>query len=267
MKLSQNKIAPEPVDFLIKIPLYEVFEYAVEQRLKALELYQFNESFDCFCPECGEHSIFRPYFFGNRVVHSRLDAWVDKGMFEVHAKCSRNTDHMLYFLFEAKGQTIQKIGQLPSLASLHMYDAQKYSKVIEKQYFREFTKAIGLATHGVGVGSFVYLRRIFESLIEDAHKEASLSASWDEDAYKQARMAEKIEMLSSELPEFLVKNKNMYGILSKGIHELSEQECLNAFPVVKVGIELILDERIEAKQRKEKLESAQKAMQALSGSM
>ncbi|GFD75677.1 hypothetical protein KUL113_50970 [Tenacibaculum sp. KUL113] len=73
----------------------------------------------------------------------------------------------------------------------------------------------------------------------------------DEETYKRARMNEKIEMLSAELPEFIVENKSMYSILSKGIHELSENECLKAFPIVKVGIEIILDEKIE-KLNKEK---------------
>ncbi|EJL6928591.1 hypothetical protein NMT03_004704 [Vibrio alginolyticus] len=262
-----NKVVPEPVDFLIQYPLYESCEYAQEDLKKGLDLYQFEGAFDCFCPECNEHSIFSSFFSGTRYIHSSTDHWINKGKFTVQAKCSRNEDHKLFFLFEAKGNVIQKIGQLPSLASLHMYDAKKYNKVLEKQYFQEFTKAIGLVTHGVGVGSFVYLRRIFEALIEEAHQKMLSSEGWDESLYNQARMAEKISLLSSELPEFLIENKNMYGILSKGIHELSEKECLDAFPVVKLGIELILDARLEAMTRKKKLEEARKAIQSLASQM
>ncbi len=39
----------------------------------------------------------------------------------------------------------------------------------------------------------------------------------------------------------------MYSILSKGIHELSEEECLQYFKLMKIGIELILDEQLEEK--------------------
>ena len=109
-KLSENKAVPEVVDFLLKVPLYEVFNYSSENLGKGLKLYQFNDSFDCFCPECNSYSIFKPFYFGARAIHSNLNHWVDKEKFEVHAKCSRNSKHGLYFLFEAKGTTIKKIG-------------------------------------------------------------------------------------------------------------------------------------------------------------
>jgi len=65
-------------------------------------------------------------------------------------------------------------------------------------------------------------------------------------------MEEKIQMLRSKLPSFLVEQRKVYGILSRGIHELSEQECLDNFPVVRNAIEIILDERIYQKELKDK---------------
>ncbi len=188
-------------------------------------------------------------------------------MFSIQIQCTRDRRHKQLFIFEAIGQTIQKIGQLPSIAELNLFDVKKYSKVLEQKYFRELTKAIGLASHGVGVGSFVYLRRIFEFLIEESHLILKEGSAWDEETYKRARMNEKIEMLSAELPEFLVENKSMYSILSKGIHELSENECLKAFPIVKVGIEIILDEKIEKLNKEKKLAEAKKALSSLGSSI
>ena len=34
-------------------------------------------------------------------------------------------------------------------------------------------------------------------------------------------------------------------VLSKGVHELSEQDCLRYFPAIKLSIELILEQKIE----------------------
>ena len=48
------------------------------------------------------------------------------------------------------------------------------------------------------------------------------------------------------LPEFLVKNSNIYGIVSKGVHELEEQECLEHFNVVEKSIEAILNQELES---------------------
>jgi hypothetical protein len=72
-----------------------------------------------------------------------------------------------------------------------------------------------------------------------------------------------IDILSYHLPEFLVENRKLYGILSKGLHELSEEECLKYFQTVKIGIEQILDEKIEIAEKKEKAEKARQALQGL----
>lgn len=73
-------------------------------------------------------------------------------------------------------------------------------------------------------------------------------------------MNEKIRLLKDYLPEFLVKNKFIYSILSKAIHELREDECLKYFAPVKLGIELILDEKLEELDREAKIKEAAKSL-------
>jgi len=263
--LSTVSKYPTPKEFLIDLPLYEIVTFEDEDLEEGRKLYCFNETLDTYCPECNQHSIFSR--LGNYTTTSDASVWVDQGRFVISLGCSRNRSHTLFFLFQADGQTIQKIGQLPSIASLNLFDVKKYSKVLDKKYFQELTKSIGLASHGVGVGSFVYLRRIFEFLIEEAHGNVTSVEGWNESTYTTARMAEKIEMLKTQLPDFLVENKSMYSILSKGIHELSENECLAAFPVVKLGIEIILDDKLEKMRREQKLAEAKKAIASLASSL
>ena len=62
----------------------------------------------------------------------------------------------------------------------------------------------------------------------------------DNEMFERARVAEKIKMLEGYLPDIPVKNATIYGILSKGIRELSEEECQKYFPVVKECIYQIL---------------------------
>ena len=59
--------------------------------------------------------------------------------------------------------------------------------------------------------------------------------------------------LASILPKFLVDNRKLYSILSKGVHELSEEECLKYFDLIKSGIELILDEKFVEKEKATKI--------------
>jgi hypothetical protein len=258
---------PSSQGFLIETPLYEIVKYEDADLELGRQIKYFNENFDSYCPECNSHSIFERDWGNSRYVDNDPSSWVDCGVFSIQIQCTRNRDHRQLFIFKAIEQTLQKIGQLPSIAELNLFDVKKYSKVLEPKYFRELTKAIGLVSHGVGVGSFVYLRRIFEFLIEESHVKLSGEQSWDEETYRRARMNEKIEILSSELPDFLVENKSMYSILSKGIHELSENNCLKAFPIIKIGIEIILDEKIEKLNKEKKLAEAKKDLSALSSTI
>lgn len=150
-------------------------------------------------------------------------------------------------------KSISKVGQYPSVADFHIGQVHKYDKVLSKDKMREFTKAIGLAANGIGIGSFVYLRRIFEYLVSEAFEKAkSENDEFDTDAFSKAKMNNKIQMLSGYLPDFLVENYSIYGILSKGIHELSEEDCKSYFSILRESIELILDEKLETLQKEKR---------------
>jgi len=167
------------------------------------------------------------------------------------------------FFVMVHNMTVTKIGQWPAVVDLAEGSLRKYRGVLPAEDYRELVRAVGLASHGVGIGSFVYLRRIFERLIEDAHQSEKSGAQWDEAAYMRSRMDEKIEILKSKLPEFLVKQRALYGIISKGLHELSEKECLDAFPTVRAGIELVLDQKVFFKEQQKKLADAEARIQML----
>lgn len=175
--------------------------------------------------------------------------------FEVILKCKRYGIFLHYLIHIGRNEDgdvkfISKVGQYPSVADFHIGQVRKYSKVLPQDKMREFTKAIGLAANGVGIGSFVYLRRIFEYLVFEAYEVAkSNNPTIDEAAFTSRRMNEKIQMLSDYLPDFMVENHHIYGILSKGIHELSEEECKEYFAVLKSSIEMILEERLEKFQK------------------
>lgn len=253
---------PTPEDFLIKKPLYTIVKYEDDNLIKGKELINFDTSLDTYCLQCQKHSTFiRKEKDGHC---SDINSWIDIGLFAINLLCTRKCGQKLTFIFYAKNKTIQKIGQLSSFADLNLYDTKKYSKVLEKKYLQELNKSIGLASHGIGVGSFVYLRRIFEFLIEETYQKAKVIEGWDDKKYQDLKMQDKIKILESQLPSFLVEYKNLYSILSKGIHQLSEDECLESFEIIKIGIEIILDEKIEQQNKEKKLKEASKALKNLS---
>lgn len=278
--------SPKPEDYFTKIPLYESFDMPEDtlkswvDRLNSIVYY--SRKIDIFCPSCKKESTFinstetspitgvlsKAHMSGTSEPYDYCYKLLKKTRyFQVKFTCSRDSEHSLIYVFSLIDNKFTKIGQFPSIADLSAADIKKYAKALSKEKHMEFSKSIGLAAHGVGIGSFVYLRRIFEGLIEEAHTEAKTSPLWDENAYQRNRAVDKIVLLKDYLPDFLVQKKNMYGILSKGIHELSENECLKYYPIMKFGIELILDEKLEKIERQKKIIEVKKSIDQIHQSL
>ncbi len=284
---------PELETFMLETSLYKCF-VVPEIGLRSIEF--FNGSVRAFCFECNGISVFKrnapvpgnspgpkpafdPFTAGTSNSTERSsNVFVPPGLktlqeekdkekiktenrvFILELRCAVNSEHRLFFCFRVYHGEISKIGQYPSLADLASGDLKKYRKILGNKY-GEFSRAIGLYANGIGIGSFVYLRRIFEDLLEQAHQEVAKKPDWNEDVFKNSRWDGKIDLLASELPEFLVQNKRIYSILSLGIHELDEEICKQNFPLMRTGIELILDEKIERAERAAKIEAARKGIQ------
>lgn len=277
---------PTPVEFLLGTPLYSRSKYKGADIWDVLDILYYAGTYDNYCIECACNSTFqvtarkRPDEYTRNPSREKMLAAhgidvdlpkLEPGIYHINATCARSRLHRQDFIGfvtnfpESDSQDerygeIQKIGQHPSYGDLHIAHVKKYRPVLTQAQIAEFTRAIGLASHDVGVGAYVYLRRIFESLVEDAHLVAKTEVSWDESNYQRLRMNEKISALKSHLPPFLVEHHQMYGLLSKGVHELSEEECLQHFDTLRLGIELILDERLEQKERAKKVAAAKAAI-------
>jgi hypothetical protein len=169
-----------------------------------------------------------------------------KGYKRVTLKNKRKTDDVLIFFVIQYVNGYMKIGQMPSLADLQYSEiTEKYTKQLNNENLALFKKAIGLAAHGVGAGSFVYLRKIFEALIHDTYVKHNVDHKITREDFLKLRMSDKVEALRDYLPSQLIDMKGVYSTLSLGVHELSEQDCLIYFQPIKLSIQLILDQQIE----------------------
>lgn len=256
-------------DIIINLPLYQkimVDPLMVGRLLNFLSsdsMIEDNSSrvvFDSFCPKCKKESTFRDLFTNrdisstnlnvnldyqkNRIVTNFTLARLNEYVFIKEYMCSRNHSHIHSFYFLFDGKHLTKVGQtLPPTASFAI-ESKKYAKYfpsIQKELFI----SMKLYSDSLGVAAILYLRRIFEKLINKAATEYLLSHPEDEVKIKEARMADRIDILKDVLPDFLVENKSMYSILSSAVHELEEDVCLSAYPFIKDSILLILDQEIE----------------------
>ncbi|MFA5748018.1 MAG: hypothetical protein WC872_02780 [Candidatus Absconditabacterales bacterium] len=187
-----------------------------------------------------------------------------EGFLDIQLKCKRKNNDILTFNLLIKKDTIIKVGQYPSLADLQFAEiGKKYNNILPKEDLINLKIAIGLKAHGVGAGSFVYLRRIFENLIFETYNIHKTELTMTETDFIGKRMMEKVEILKKYLPNQLIEMKGVYSILSKGVHELSEQDCLKFFSAIKLSIELILDQKIKMKEEEEKTKSVAKEIASI----
>jgi len=192
---------------------------------------------------------------GNKQEKRLIKALEKRSIFIRKFNCPRKSDdssHNQVFIFRVIGANLIKIGQHPTLADLTKNEIKKYRKLNEEIY-SELNRAIGLSTHGIGIGAFVYLRRIIEKhILAPQLKKLLLEGDITEDDLAKSDFKGKINLAKDKLPEFLVDNKKIYSVLSKGIHDLDEKECKDYFPVLRTAIEIILDEEIKRKEDENK---------------
>lgn len=235
--------------------LYELVEATV---LEAPGVFEEGARHDAYCVQCKRLSTFKllraprievPY--ANSVSHHRA------GVVVREFECSRVSSHFITFALIMYDKGNMKVGQWPSIAKIGQGALREYDPVLKGEDREELAKAIGLHAHGVGAGAFVYLRRILERFVREA--EEGVDGALD----SGARMVDRIAALRGKLPDFLTDNKMIYGILSKGIHELPEETCRAAFPVVRSALEQIIEEKLAAKRRADAAKRAEKNLAAL----
>jgi hypothetical protein len=233
-------------------------------------------AFDAYCPSCGADTTWRvapsdliPQNIGQLrqagVAFKYFFEPFTKAMRYLDFKCSRNATHVLQFAVDAdetgpqKGAIrLTKFGQLPSLADIASSEIDKYRQFISGVDLAELKRAVGLAAHGVGIGSFVYLRRVFERLVAEA-ADAAIDAGasqFTRDEFDRMRMEDKLQGVKDYVPAWMVQNRKLYAILSRGLHELSEDTCKQAFPAVKQATLALLEQHAEEAQKKKRATEA-----------
>ena len=178
-------------------------------------------------------------------------------------KCSMNETHHLNYVIRISEMKMMKIGQYPSIADISIPELRELESVIDKESINEFRRAIGLYSHGIGIGSFVYLRRIFERIISQAKKNAE-NNNVDLTDFDRLRMSEKIQLLKDFLPEMIVSRPEIYGIVSKGIHELNEGECKQYFPILKEAILITLSQWIQKRKEQDAIKRVEASISSIS---
>ena len=241
-------------DLLLRKGLYRSIDVndevgqAAEDKIREARL----GTFDCYCIGCKKETPFIVAAIdvptsGGGLRHRNALSF-PPSVFAVRAVCQRDLITYMY-VFQKIGDRVLKIGQQPSLADISFGELRGIDKALEATDRKELGKAIGLFAHDAASGAFVYLRRVFERMILRAYQRQA-ARSGPVEGFDGMRVDEKIAALKDELPERVVRNSAVFSVLSVGIHELSDDECVNLFPVLKAVIFQMLEQE-EHKRKKE----------------
>ncbi len=236
-----------------------------EGELKDFELdyliSNFDERVDVYCTECEAKRIFAPdrgrYDVGI-VGNSNypLTTLKNKPSLYKTFRCSAHREHQIIFGFYVDGENLVKIAEYPSKYDSVIDNFNKYKKILRKEKLKELAKASQLESYGYAIAAFLYYRRIFEDIILQTFNNSDIKDKIEEADFQKKRMEDKIDYVKKFLPDYFNENSHMYGILSKGVHELEEYECQNYLPIVKAIILYSLDEAVDKRNkeiRKEEL--------------
>lgn len=277
------------LEALFDAPLYKAVRIDSSVAAKLLRHLRTTtvQRIDRHCPACGKNTTWTVSISQEDVRNSKVEQatavnlnssqgatfnWTSD--FVLRLFCARHSQHVCTLFFTVEAPSVQllvhnklaaghekkpvpptcilKIGQYPSLSDIQIGTLDEYEEGMTKQQRNEFVRAINTSAHGFNVAACVHYRRVFESILFEA-REAKQTvegmSTWPE--FEGLKTTERIAALKDYLPEFMVEHPHLYSILSKGVHELTEEECGDAMPILRQSIELMIQDKVEAI-RKEK---------------
>ncbi|MDE6004153.1 MAG: hypothetical protein K2G88_02055 [Oscillospiraceae bacterium] len=261
-------------NFILSEPLYKTVEFDAKWYSSFAG---FSRMIDHdYCDYCSENSVFK--WNNDQYIHDmfcKLSEYniesqnpIIRSINEPHRNQPFFIDYLFfctgckrihYYTLMFKGNTVTKIGQYPSFASKEKLELKKYKKLnIVKKYYIELMHSVDAYSQHMGIAAFVYLRRIYEHIVETEYSKLSMEKN------EKASFDEKMKAVDKEIhiiPEALASQKSkIYSVLSKGIHEYDEDECYEMYPVIRNVILFILNRYLAQKEEQKLQEDARKLL-------
>lgn len=208
------------------------FLHSINSNLSVLSLTNNN-------PVGGRYECKSGFIYGEMPPYSK-DELSDNEIWYVEycMKCTKDAKHKYFMMISIELKSgkfiVRKIGQNPSMLTVKGFDFDKYKNILEKlNAYEDYKKADLCNADHFYVGGYAYLRRIFEKMII-----FYLNGKVLEDNHMTTKIEEVKENFDPRIKDLL---KNLYGILSKGIHELEEEESKQYYSYLKTIIDMQLE--------------------------
>lgn len=239
-KVINEKLVVAPIETIIKVN---------ENEVNALFPDIYNSlKIELYCPICKEKRVFtcvshdKLGYDLNQSVLVRNKSVLTKGNMLIIYKFCCEFGHNFKMIMETLGQgELIKIGQFPSPMFLSNKINKDIFKILDEKEKQYYLLSVKSHNNNLNIASFLYLRRVFESLIEKAIKKTTTN-------FEGMKTKEKIKQLVKEgLLNDLLKNNGynvLYTLLSDGVHNLTEEQCQEQYELLKSAVEIILEDEI-----------------------
>ena len=240
---------------------------------------------DCYCPKCKENKTFiisssdfyQSAFCFIKAINSSFSRCSsvpgssvndpyslflnERGKFDLELKCPVCNEVIYFYYIYENGYTI-KINTYPNSMNGLKQKYRKYKLLNndDYDYAEEFITGCYLFYNSKsGIGSFCYLRRCLENFVKDYTNDLFNEEKISEKYNASLKFEQKINIIKDALDKDVYDMlKPLYSILSLGIHELKEDECLAFFEQLRGILEIILDERLENINKKKMIQELKK---------
>lgn len=278
----------------------EYYTEISEEHALLLDFISGNQNFNGVCPKCKERTMFT---MGpgkdlqkkdkNRILRSYCDSMIDSDYyipeveealndriqeltsfstaryFDKHYCCTKcNEIYRASFKLqkEKDGNTllVKKVGQDPDVF-LHTYVCSRENEVFLKDIkaLEDYRRMYERFINNDYVSSLLYMRRIIEKYIFYVFNINKSGLSITEEEFGKKKTSEKIDAIKCYLPEVFSKNTCVYGIVSKGIHQLESDECKNWYYDLEKLINRIVDFEVNKKEDKKLTSALQKIARSI----
>lgn len=259
---------------LMLYPLYKKIK--LDNSSKTCDIFPYNDyRLELFCPICKKRRIFcfqnsefvKVFWGSNNIMYcNSVKEFLSKAdYFSVRAQA--DCKHNLLVIFKKiDNSTIMKVGQYPSIYDLNEeINNRTFLKMLGEEYEGYYKNACSLYSFNTCIGAIIYLRRIFEKILLDTYNENKESINLSLEDFKKLRMENKLKKLRNNLPSILFEQgfNIIYTKISDGIHNLSEDECQQMFPILKNAIEEILIDKLEMKEKQKRRQDISKQISNL----
>ena len=240
--------------FFETYPLYRKFKCAIPETIDRIP----QPSINGVCSNCGTFETFNPEYGGwPGTIHEAPSAGQ-----RLHAdyRCAGCKKHSwsFYIQIDQDCESIMKIGQWPPQSIA----VDSGLKKLLGEHVDYFQKGLVCESQSYGIGAFAYYRRIVEEVIDELLEEiANLIHENDREKYVAAIeqtkntivASEKIALVKDLLPAILRPGgKNplslLHSTLSEGLHDRSDEECLENAESIREVLTFLVTQVFHAKE-------------------